>query len=118
MALTADDKTWFTATIKAQVLAVIKAETYGQVWEQDRMAPPVGQGTPTNATWQPQSLLRYSGERADTVLAQARVNGSTGSAANAKLDTVLEVLGSLDLGQIPAAVAAKLEALKFTITEG
>jgi len=57
------------------------------------------------------------------ILKQSQSNGSGISAlasalttANQKLDSVAQVLANLDLSQVPAEVAAKIEALKLTVT--
>lgn len=106
VALSTEDKTWISNEIAKQ----IKALVYSQVWEQDRMKPPAGQGTVENPTWHPQSLLRYTGERADAVLAQARANG-------ASLTAIMSALAAVDLDELPAEIAAKLSGLKFVLTE-
>lgn len=73
-----------------------------------------------NPFWSLETYVKDTGARVraatrtlDTVLAQARANGGA-------LSEVKTVLESLDLSQIPAEVAAKIEALKLvvTVTEG
>jgi hypothetical protein len=126
VALSDADKTW----IKNTIVAAIKAEAYGAVVSKDAIRSP--DDSPANPTWalasyEREGYLRLleilaavkSGTSAHAaILSQAQTNGTNGSAANLKLDAILQTLATLDLDQIPAAIAAKLEALKITITEG
>jgi hypothetical protein len=130
VALSAEDKTWINAAIKAQVTAVIKAETFSAVLSKDAVRSPTDD--PANPTWAAASYLREGYLRlleilaeeksARTVLAsilsQSQTNGSNGSAANMKLDSIMLTLDAIDLSHLPAEIAAKLETLKFIITEG
>ena len=61
----------------------------------------------------------------DATLKQARANGSaltalatSLAASNAKLDVIKATLDAIDLSGLPAAVAAKLDGLKFVLQEG
>ena len=61
----------------------------------------------------------------DATLKQARANGTSLTelktavgAAHVKLDVVKDTLDSIDLAGLPAAVAAKLDGLKFVLQEG
>lgn len=102
VALTADDKAWLTAQLQATSLVDGKAH---------------GQGY----------YLAHAEKTLAAVASQASSNGTGIStailalkAANLKLDTVAEVLASVDLSQLPAQIAAKLESLKLvvSVTEG
>ena len=69
--------------------------------------------------------LTVTGGALESILAQARSNGSgisgLGTAlvsAHTKLDEIRTVLGGLDLSQLPADVATKLEGLRFVLQEG
>lgn len=92
MALSTDDKTWISAEIKKQVAALLSAVSLVDT-------KPHGFG------W----YLAHGQKDLEAVLAQARVNGAALSAIGAVLD-------SLDLSQIPAEVAAKIESLKLIVT--
>jgi hypothetical protein len=125
MALTADDKTWFTNTIKAQVVAAIKAEAYGAVVNKDAVRSP--DDNPANPTWALASYEREGYLRLLEILAQARSNGSSLTTINtaltavgSSLDQINTTLSMLDLSHLPADIAAKIEALKISIgfTEG
>jgi GH25 family lysozyme M1 (1,4-beta-N-acetylmuramidase) len=134
VALSDADKTWINNAIKTQTTAVVKAvlasDAYGAVFNADKVRSP--DDAPANPTWAPASYLRESylrllevlaAEKSGTsahaaILSQAQANGSNGTAANLKLDAITQTLAALDLSQLPAEIAAKLEALKITITEG
>lgn len=105
VALTPEDKVW----IKNTVETVVKDLVYDQVWGQDDMKPPAGRETDANPLWQPQSLLRFAGERGDDILAQTQANG-------AALSVITQILASLDLSQLPAELRAQLAALKLVVT--
>jgi len=125
MPLSTEDKKWISDEVGRQ----LKALVYGLVWETDKMGPPAGQATTDNPTWQPLSLVRYSGEQAAAaakiiadVLAQARSNGSgitsvgSGvSALGASLNEIKGTLAGLDLSQLPDEIAAKLSHLKIVL---
>lgn len=81
----------------------------------------------TNPFWAFETYVKDTGAKVrstavtvDAILAQAEVNGSSLTEIKTKLDAVAAVLADLDLSQIPAEVAAKIEALKLvvTVTEG
>jgi len=102
MALTADDKAWFTAQLQATSL--LDGKTHGQGY-----------------------YLAHAEKTLAAVASQASSNGTGISAlgtslvaAHAKLDAVKVLLDSLDLSQLPAEIAAKLESLKLvvSVTEG
>ena len=119
MALSADDKTW----IKSTIVAAIKAEAFAATIGKDTVRSP--NDDPSNPTWTMSSYEREGYLRLLEILSQVRVNGGALTNINtALLDVgttlaqVEETLSSLDLSQLPAEIAAKLEALKITITEG
>lgn len=119
VALTDADKTW----IKNTIVAAIKAESYAATINKDAVRSP--DDSPANPTWATASYLRegylrlleiLAAEKSAVsavaaVLAQAETNG-------ASLTEIKTVLASLDLSQLPAEIAEKLESLKITITEG
>jgi len=126
VALTPDDKTW----IKNTIVAAIKAEAFAAVLSKDAVRSPTDD--PANPTWAAASYLRESylrlleilaeekGARTvlSSILSQSQTNGSNGTAANMKLDSIMLTLDAIDLSRLPAEIAAKLETLKFIITEG
>jgi GH25 family lysozyme M1 (1,4-beta-N-acetylmuramidase) len=132
MPLSADDKTWISAAIRTQVTAVVKAESYAAVFTADKVRSP--DDAPANPTWAPASYLREgylrlleilaaeksAGTALANILSQSQTNGSNGTAANMKLDEIRNTLAALDLSQLPADIAAKIESLKITVgfTEG
>ena len=70
----------------------------------------------TNPFWSLESYVKDTGARVrkataalDSILAQAKANG-------AALTEVKTVLASLDLSNVPADVAAKIEKLKLVVT--
>lgn len=79
----------------------------------------------TNPYWVYESFVKdtntkvraAAGTLAD-ILAQARANGASLSAANAKLDAAAAILADVDLSGLPEAIASKLEGLKFVLQEG
>jgi hypothetical protein len=98
VALTADDKAWITAQLTATSL--VDGKTHGQGY-----------------------YLAHAEQNIAAVLKQSQTNGGSLTAvktalteANTKLDTVAAVLTSLDLSQVPAEVAAKIEGLKLVVT--
>ncbi len=98
VALTADDKAWFTAQLQATSLVDNKSH---------------GQGY----------YLAHAEQTLKAIASQASTNGTGISelitalkTANTKLDSVADVLASLDLSQVPAEVAAKIEGLKLVVT--
>jgi hypothetical protein len=121
VALTPADKTWFSAEVNKIVDAKIKALVYSQVWDQDRMpAPDTAPDKLTNANQLPRNVLRGAYDLASAAeqaardtLAQAAMNGSS-------LTEIKATLAAIDLSQLPAEIAAKLETLKLniTVTEG
>lgn len=122
VALSADDKAWILANVPKAVL------TTDGILESPADAP----DHETNPFWTLESYVKDTGARtrqASTtlaaVLAQSRSNGSgitalatALAAASAKVDTALATLEALDLDQLPAEVAAKLNGLKFVLQEG
>jgi hypothetical protein len=102
MALSADDKTWLTNLVKTntQATSLVDNKTHGL------------------------GYFAAKGEKALVdVTAQAKANGNSLTAlslaltaANTKLDTVASVLGQLDLSQLPAEIAAKLESLRLVVS--
>lgn len=117
MALSADDKKY----IKDTVVAAIKAEVYGAAFNADKVRSP--DDAPSNPTWAAASYLRESYLRLTEIKAQGAVNGSALTAANTTLASIASALSAikaeldaLDLSQLPAEIAAKLEALKLTVT--
>lgn len=81
-------------------------------------SPPDAPDHATNPYWSFAShvqglttTVRATAKDVDEVLAQVRANGET-------LSEVKAVLASLDLSGVPAAVAAKLDGLRFRLEEG
>jgi hypothetical protein len=113
VALTPADKTWISAEFVKQLKAVV----YGQVWDLDRMpAPDTAPDKATNANQLPRNVLRGTYDLANEadqiardILAQAAMNG-------ASLTEIKATLAALDLSQLPAEIAAKLETLKLNVT--
>jgi GH25 family lysozyme M1 (1,4-beta-N-acetylmuramidase) len=102
VALTADDKTWITGQLQAVSLLDGKAHGSGY-------------------------YLAHAEKTLAAIASQSSSNGTGISAlgtslvsAHAKLDAVKTLLDSLDLSQLPAEIAAKLESLKLvvSVTEG
>jgi hypothetical protein len=125
MALSAEDKTWITNTIKAQVTAVVKAEAFAAVVNKDAVRSP--NDDPANPTWALASYEREGYLRLLEILAQARTNGSSLTEIKTALTVlgtslaeVKTVLSGLDLSGLPEDIAAKIESLKITVgfTEG
>lgn len=96
MALSADDKKWISSEIKNQVQALMMATSLV-----DSKAHGFGY------------FLAHLEKTATDLTAQAKANG-------ASLTELKTVLSAVDLSQLPAEVAAKVEALKLvvTVTEG
>jgi hypothetical protein len=92
MPLTTADKTWISAEIKKQVSALLSSTSL-----MDNKAHGFG--------W----FLAHAQQDVAGVLAQAKANGAT-------LSELKAVLASLDLSQVPADVAAKIESLKLVVT--
>lgn len=123
VALSADDKAWISARLDEIPAAVL---TRDGILESPLDSPTHD----TNPFWSLESYVKDTGARVRTatgqlidVLAQARTNGSGITAlataltsAHTKLDAVAATLDSLDLSNLPAEVAAKIEALKLVVT--
>jgi GH25 family lysozyme M1 (1,4-beta-N-acetylmuramidase) len=128
VALSADDKAWILANVPKAVF------TTDGILE----SPADASDHTTNPFWTLESFVKDTSARVrqatsslTTISAQAKANGSgisaagqaiTGlsqslTAANTKLDTVLSVINSLNLDELPAEVAAKLNGLKFVLLE-
>lgn len=131
VALSDADKAWITNAIKTQTTAVVKAVLASDAWAQtinkDAVRSP--DDAPANPTWALGSYARETYLRILEIKAQAATNGSGITASNTslaaahqKLDAVAQELASLDLSQVSAEVAAKIEALKIvaniSFTEG
>lgn len=122
VALSADDKAWILANVPKAVL------TTDGILE----SPADASDHETNPWWTLESYVKDTGARARQassvladILAQTRTNGSgitalatSLAAAHGKLDEVRATLAALDLDQLPAEVAAKLNGLKFVLQEG
>jgi hypothetical protein len=122
VALSADDKAWILANVPKAVL------TTDGILE----SPADAADHETNPFWTLESYIKDTGSRTRAasstladLLAQAKANGSGITAlsqalvaANTKLDSVLSVIDSIDIGDLPAEVAAKLNGLKFVLQEG
>jgi GH25 family lysozyme M1 (1,4-beta-N-acetylmuramidase) len=98
VALSADDKAWLTAQLTATSLVDGKAHGVGY-------------------------YLAHGQQDQAAILKQAQTNGSSLTTvktaladANTKLDTVTAVLATVDLSQLPAEIAAKLESLKLVVS--
>lgn len=122
VALTADDKAWILANVPKAVLTtdgILEAPA-------DALA-----ADPANTHWTLESYVKDTGSRvrqstgtlAD-IHAQTRTTGSGITAlaqsltsAHMKLDVVKAVLEGLNLDDLPAEIAAKLNGLKFVLEE-
>lgn len=114
MALSADDKTWIQGLLTATSLVDGKAHGAGFF-----LAHTEKYGS--NITGQATALdtkVTALGKVLDTLLSQAQSNGTGISALSAKLDAVKTTLDALDLSQLPAEIADKLNNLKFVLQEG
>lgn len=113
VALSDADKAWITAQLKDQLKGVPKAVLTA---DNILVAPDDSPNKATNPFWTLQSYLQdmLPRQHADSkslaaVLAQVKSNGEM-------LTAVRSTLADLDLSQVPAEVAAKIEALKLTVT--
>jgi len=126
VALSADDKAWIVSQLKSVVPAAVLT-TDGLL-----ESPADAADHDTNPWWTLETYVKDTGARtrqatgvlAD-ILAQTRTNGSGISAlaqslaaAHTKLDAVAATIEALDLDQLPAEVAAKLNGLRFVLQEG
>lgn len=129
VALSDADKAWIKSTIASTVAAAIKAEAYAATIGKDAVRSP--DDAAANPTWATTSYLREgylrlleilalekNGSKAlSEILSQSQTNGTNATAANTKLDEIRATLAALDLSQLPADLAAKLETLEFSIKE-
>jgi GH25 family lysozyme M1 (1,4-beta-N-acetylmuramidase) len=106
MALNADDKAWILANVPKAIF------TTDGILE----SPADAADHATNPFWTFETYVKDTGSRTRSasssladILAQAKANGAALSAVRAVLD-------SLDLSQVPAEVAAKIESLKLVVT--
>jgi GH25 family lysozyme M1 (1,4-beta-N-acetylmuramidase) len=106
VALSDADKAWILANVPKAVLTA----------DNILVSPADASDHATNAYWPLQHYLqdmlprlRAGSKSLADILAQAKANG-------AALTEVKTVLASLDLSQVPAEVAAKIEALKLVVT--
>lgn len=109
VALSADDKKWITAQLTATSLVDGKAHGLGYY---------LAHGQQDQATSLKQSQTNGGSLTAvKTALADVATALTN---ANKKLDTVAAVLSTVDLSQLPAEIATKLESLKLvvSVTEG
>jgi hypothetical protein len=93
-----------------------------RVWSHRLTSPTAPEGT--DPTREAGTFLRYTDAKHSQttsligeVKTQSQANGSALTAANLKLDAVITTLGSIDLSELPAEIAAKLSGLKFVLTE-
>lgn len=105
MALSAEDKTWLTS--------LLTDKAYGATIGKDAVRSP--DDAAANPTWTSASYLRESYLRLLEIRAQGASNGTVLSQINATLAIVKATLDSLDLENLPADVAAKLNGLKFVL---
>lgn len=123
VALSADDKAWITAQLAKVPAAVLTTDNILE-------SPADAADHETNPFWTLETYVKDTGARtrqatstlAD-LLAQAKVNGGgitalslALTAANTKLDTIASILGQIDLSELPAEIAAKLESLKLVVS--
>lgn len=92
MPLSTDDKTWISNEIKKQVTALLTATSLVD-------SKPHGAGY----------YLAHAEQALAGVAAQSKTNGSS-------LTEIKTALAALDLSQVPAEVAAKIESLKLSVS--
>jgi hypothetical protein len=106
MALSADDKTWILENLPGAILT------------KDGIIPSPADASDhdTNPYWAWLTYVKDTGSRVraatvtlSSILAQSQANGAT-------LSAVKSILDSLDLSDVPAEVAAKIESLKLIVT--